>query len=63
MPHAGPSMRVAALRGGVILVLLFGLMGILPIEKVADLPLGWNNALIFPYYERSAKLGAKFFLK
>ena len=34
LPHTGPDMRVARLQGDIILVLLLGLMGRLPIAKV-----------------------------
>ena len=37
MPHTGPGMRVAGLRGGFILALSVGLMGRLSAIKVVDL--------------------------
>ena len=40
LPNTGPGMRVAGLRGGVILVLFVGLMGRLPVVKVVDLLAG-----------------------
>ena len=40
LPPTGPSMRVASLRGGAVLVLFVGLIGRLPVVKVVDLLAG-----------------------
>ena len=49
--HTGPDVRVAGLRGGVILVLLVKL----PVVKVVDLLAGWKYPLIFPLFDLSMK--------
>ena len=43
-------MRVAGLRGGVILARFVGMMGRLPVVKVVVLLTGWKNVLIFPLH-------------